>query len=63
MGKTKGASKIFSSQEINQLERNPNVLRVSETAITYSPAYKVASVQAYLTDQPPMISSLRLAFI
>ncbi|NOU84578.1 hypothetical protein GC102_02140 [Paenibacillus sp. LMG 31460] len=54
MDKTRGVSKIFSAQGINQLERNPNVLRVSETTITYSPAFKVAAVKANLTSQPPM---------
>lgn len=37
----------FTAHEIRQLEANPNVSHVSEKAITYSPEFKLAAIEAY----------------
>ena len=39
----------FSAFEIKQLEKNPNILRVSERSITYHPEFKKVAVQTYLS--------------
>jgi putative transposase len=62
MGKTRGDSRIFNEQEMKQLEQNPSVLRVSEKAITYSPAFKVAAVQAYHKGITPREIFLQAGF-
>jgi len=62
MGKARGASRIFNVQQIKQLEGNPNVLRVSETTITYAPTFKVSAVRAYLSGQTPTEIFLEAGF-
>jgi putative transposase len=54
MGRTRGESRIFTEQEIMQLEANPNVQHVSGKSITYSPTFKVGAVKAYLEGRTPM---------
>lgn len=54
--------KSFTEQEIQVLEKNPNVYRVTGKNITYSPLFKVAAVQAYQEGQPPMEIFLRAGF-
>jgi transposase len=44
----------FTEQEMKQLKTNPNVRHVTEKSITYSPAFKLASVKAYEEGQKPM---------
>ncbi|WP_138420940.1 IS3 family transposase [Aquibacillus sediminis] len=47
-------SKItFSTREIKILQRNPNVQRVSERAITYTDAFKNKFLDEYLTGKMP----------
>ena len=36
--------KLFSKSQMNELEKNPNVLRVTDQAITYHPDFKVKAV-------------------
>lgn len=54
MSNKRGASKIFSEQEIKQLEANPNVQKVTDKTITYAPEFKVEAVKAYEAGQTPM---------
>ena len=44
MGKLKRV--VFTEEQMEMLETNPNVLRVTESAITYTPAFKLAAIQA-----------------
>ena len=39
----------FSAFEMKQLEKNPNILRVSERSITYHPEFNKVTVQTYLS--------------
>lgn len=43
----------FTALEIRQLEANPNVLHISEKAITYSPEFKVKALKAYQQGETP----------
>lgn len=54
--------KSFTEQEIQMLEKNPNVLRVMGKNISYSPLFKVAAVQAYREGQTPMEIFLQAVF-
>ncbi len=51
MGKLKRV--VFTEEQMRILEANPNVLRVTESAITYTPAFKLAALQAYMLGQTP----------
>ncbi|WP_075979991.1 IS3 family transposase [Bacillus massilinigeriensis] len=44
---------IFSSKEIKTLQKNPNVLRVSERAITYTDSFKGRFMEEYLAGKLP----------
>lgn len=44
---------IFSTKEIKTLQKNPNVQRVSERAITYTDAFKSKFMDEYLTGKLP----------
>ena len=44
---------IFSPQEIHILQKNPNVKRVSERAITYTDAFKNPFIDEYLIGKLP----------
>ena len=47
-------SKItFSTKEIKTLQKNPNVQRVSERAITYTDAFKNKFMDEYLAGKLP----------
>lgn len=43
----------FSAFEMKQLEKNPNILRVSDRSITYHPEFKKIAVQTYLSGMTP----------
>ena len=45
----------FSAFEMKQLEKNPNILRVSERSITYHPEFNKVTVQTYLRGTPVRI--------
>lgn len=45
--------KLFSKNQINELERNPNVIRVTEQAITYHPDFKVKAVLENIKGESP----------
>lgn len=59
MGKIR---KSFTEKEIQLLEENPNIQRVTEKNITYSPTFKVAAVQAYQAGQTPLEIFLKAGF-
>ena len=47
-------SKItFSTKEIKTLQKNPNIQRVSERAITYTDAFKNRFIDEYLAGKLP----------
>ncbi|WP_342663424.1 HTH domain-containing protein, partial [Paenibacillus harenae] len=46
--------KCFTPMQIKILESNPNVVHVSEKAITYSPEFKRYAVKAYMSGITPM---------
>jgi transposase len=45
--------KLFSNSQIKELEKNPNVIRVSKQTITYSPEFKVKAVLENLKGSNP----------
>jgi hypothetical protein len=45
--------KLFSKSEMKELEKNPNVLRVTEQAITYHPDFKVKAVLENIKGESP----------
>lgn len=44
---------IFNEHQMKQLEANPNVVKVSEKSITYSPDFKVKAVKQNLEGKGP----------
>jgi transposase len=53
---------LFSEAAMRILEANPNVEHVSETNITYTAAFKLAAVRAYMEGQTPMEIFLKAGF-
>ncbi len=47
------AKRIFTEPEMKQLEKNPNVLRVSERTITYHPSFKRIAIKEYQIGKFP----------
>ncbi len=43
----------YSELQIKKLEGNPNVFRVSETNISFTPVFKLAAVKAYKAGKTP----------
>lgn len=52
----------YSELQIKRLEENPNVLRVSETNISFTPAFKLATVKAYKAGKTPKEIFLEAGF-
>lgn len=46
--------KLFSKSQMIELEKNPNVLRVTEQAITYHPDFKVKAVLENIKGESPV---------
>lgn len=46
--------KYFTTFQINILESNPNVLHVSDKAVTYKPEFKLQAVQSNLEGKSPL---------
>lgn len=44
---------IFSEFQMKQLEKNPNVIKVSERSITYSASFKIKAVKENLNGKGP----------
>lgn len=44
---------LFTEYQIKELEKNPNVLRVSERSISYHPYFKVKAVVEYKSGKIP----------
>jgi transposase len=45
--------KLFSKSQMKALEKNPNVIKVTEQSITYNPEFKVKAVRENHTGKPP----------
>lgn len=60
MGKLKRV--VFTEEQMSKLEANPNVQHVTEMAITYSPAFKLAALQAYTEGYTPAEIFIRAGF-
>jgi len=60
MGKLKRI--VFTEEQMRKLEANPNVQHVSESVITYTPAFKLAAVKAYAEGQTPSEIFIRAGF-
>lgn len=54
--------RVFSPEDQAKLRQNPNVQRVSETVITYSPDFKVRAVHANAKGKPPFQIFLEAGF-
>ncbi|MCM3039123.1 hypothetical protein M3201_05355 [Paenibacillus motobuensis] len=52
----------YTEAQIKQLEANPNVQRVSETNISFTPAFKLAAVKSYKAGKTPKEIFLEAAF-
>jgi transposase len=44
---------LFTQYQIKELEKNPNVLRVSERSISYNPDFKIKAVSEYQIGKIP----------
>lgn len=44
---------VFNEHQIKQLELNPNVIHVTERAISYHPEFKIKAVTEYLNGKGP----------
>ncbi|WP_438449507.1 helix-turn-helix domain-containing protein, partial [Gorillibacterium sp. sgz5001074] len=60
MGKLKRI--VFTEEQIRMLEANPNVQKVSESTITYNPAFKLEALEAYRAGQTPSEIFIRAGF-
>ncbi len=60
MGKLKRI--LFTEEQIRKLEANPNVRRASESAITYTSAFKLEALQAYRSGRLPSEIFIRAGF-
>lgn len=47
------SQKIFTEYQIKELEKNPNIVRVSERSITYHPDFKYKAVREYQNGKIP----------
>lgn len=48
------SKKLFSKNQMKELERNPNVIQVTNQAITYHPDFKIKAVQDSLNGKSPI---------
>lgn len=62
MGIKTMSKRIFTAFEQKQLEKNPNVLHVSDRSISYAPDFKVKAVRENLTGKSPMATFLDHGF-
>lgn len=56
------SKRIFTQEQINELEKNPNVLRCSKKSITYSNDFKIAAIREWRTGLPPQKIFLQARF-
>ena len=47
------SKKLLSLKQIEQLQKNPNVLKVSESTITYADEFKSQFIDEYLAGKTP----------
>ncbi|MGG4396531.1 hypothetical protein ABEX25_19690 [Paenibacillus thiaminolyticus] len=52
----------YNESQIKKLEENPNVKRVSETNISFTPAFKLGAVKAYKAGKTPREIFLEAGF-
>lgn len=52
----------YNESQIKKLEENPNVKRVSETNISFTPAFKLAAVKFYQAGKTPREIFLEAGF-
>ncbi|WP_341300671.1 HTH domain-containing protein [Lysinibacillus sp. FSL H8-0500] len=50
---TTRSKRLFSSKQMEQLQKNPNVLKVSERTITYADAFKSQFIDEYVAGKTP----------
>ena len=63
MGDATVTERLFGPEDQARISQNKNVLRVSETTITYSPAFKVEAVRANVDEgKPPLLIFLDAGF-
>jgi transposase-like protein len=43
----------YSDQDLNELGRNPNVLKICGSNISYKPKFKIRAVEDYLAGKTP----------
>jgi len=53
---------LFTEENMRRLESNPNVQHVSETNITYTSEFKLASVRAYQEGETPAEIFIKAGF-
>lgn|SRR3569832_292531 len=56
------SKRLFTSMQIRLLESNPNILHVSEKAISYKPEFKLQAVQSYNSGCAPTQIFLEAGF-
>jgi transposase len=49
------AGGLFDPEARERILQNKNVLRISETTVTYAPAFKVEALRAHLAGKPPNV--------
>lgn len=49
------SKKIFSDKEVSRLDRNHNILKVSNKSITYSFEFKMKFIDEYKLGKPPRV--------
>lgn len=56
------SKRLFTSTQMKMLESNPNVIHLSEKAITYNPEFKVQAVKLYIDGHTPLQIFLEAGF-
>jgi len=56
------SKRLFTSMQMRLLESNPNVVHVTEKAITYKPEFKLQAVKSYKEGHQPMQIFLEAGF-
>ncbi|MGE7023364.1 HTH domain-containing protein [Solibacillus cecembensis] len=54
------SKQLFSLKQIEQLQKNPHVLKVTERTITYADAFKSQFIEEYLAGKTPKNMDLTL---
>lgn len=54
---------IYNEFQVKELEKNPNILSVSDRSISYSPKFKIKAVKEYKSGKTLLKSSLNMDLI